>query len=114
MKDLNKEVKKEIVSYCEDLMTKLNSNYLKTNNIYKNEFLEFLYLTCIESWKKNGEYILSEEMITMLFTFKKNNELYMTQIRNKEVEIKGIDKNENLIIDENEIFNRTKDEGTED
>jgi hypothetical protein len=114
MNNLDKEIKKEIVKYCREVIAKLDLTYLKKNDVYKNEFLEFLYLTCIANWEKHGEYILTEENISILFAVKKHNEMYMKKIKDKEVEIKGIDKFDNLIIDENELIDRTEDEGEQD
>ena len=38
MKNLDKEVKKEIINYCREVINKLNISYLKTNYVFKNEF----------------------------------------------------------------------------
>lgn len=114
MKNLDKEVKKEIINYCREVINKINISYLKTNYVFKNEFLEFLYLTCIANWEKYGDYILTEEHISILFAAKKHNELYMEKIRNKNCEIKAIDNLDNLIIEENELIDRTKDETSQD
>lgn len=92
----------------------MNINYLKDNNVYKNEFLEFLYLNLVENYQAVGEYEISDESVGALFTIKKTNEDYMNKIKNNELKISGIDKYDNLIIDKNEITDRPKDEGSKD
>lgn len=108
---LDKEKKREIVNYCLKLSSTLKTEYLTENLICKNEFLEFIYLTCLEAYEKSGDYTLTQEEITILFTVKKENEHILSKIRSKELNLVGINKNDVLIVEveikkeeENEII----------
>lgn len=92
-------LRKEIITFCRQTMKKLNLSYLKDNGVYKNEFLEFLYLNCVKNWEAKGTYILSDEDVSILFAVKKQNEQLMDKAKNGEYKIKAIDKYDNLTLD---------------
>jgi hypothetical protein len=97
------DIKKEIISYCRSLIKRIKIDYLEEFDVYKNEFLEFLFLHCLEQYENEGFYELTDESVAILFSVKKQNELYMKKIKAKEITIIGIDKNDNLIIDEENL-----------
>jgi hypothetical protein len=97
----DKETKKEIVAFCRRTINKLNLSYLKDNGVFKNEFLEYLYMNCVRNWNEKGTYILSDEDVSILFSVKKQNEQLMAKTKNGEYKISAIDKYDNLTLDKN-------------
>ena len=97
---VSNEVRQEIIYYCREVTAKLNLEYLKESFIYKNEFLETLYVECIFRYEHYENYELTNEQIAFLFSVKKRNEFLMNQIRDNNLIVTKIDENDNLIIKE--------------
>lgn len=113
MYDVTDEIKQDVLEYCKSIVPSLNLKYLEEHNVYKNEFLDFLYAHCIQSYKQDGDYTLTQEEIAICFSVRKRHEYYSQQVRDGKLKILGIDKNDNLIIDQNEINLRTEVEREE-
>lgn len=97
MKKASEEKKKEIVQYCRNVMQRLKLDYLKKTGIFKNEFLEFLYIHALGQYESEGSYELTDENITVLFSIKKQTEISLDKIKNKEIIINAIDEEDNII-----------------
>lgn len=98
MYKLTLDINKDIADYCRLIMSTLNNEYLDSNNVNKNEFLEVLYVHCQTLYEQTGNYEMLNENISYLFSAKKVNEEHMNLIKKGELIVKGIDKNDNLII----------------
>lgn len=97
---VSNEIRKEIIEYCREVTAKLNIDYLKESFIFRNEFLETLYVECIFRYENYEDYTLTNEQIAFLFSVKKRNEFLMNQIKDENLIVYKIDENDNLIIKE--------------
>lgn len=97
---VSNEIRKEIIEYCREVTGKLNIDYLKESFIFRNEFLETLYVECIFRYETYESYTLTNEQIAFLFSVKKRNEFLMNQIKDENLVVYKIDENDNLIIKE--------------
>lgn len=97
--EISKEVKKEIIDYCNGLLLLLNQNFLRDNNILENEFLEYLYASCENIYKRTNDFRLTSSEIVELIEFKKQVDFNISEVEQGIAIITNIDKDDNLIFD---------------
>lgn len=93
----------KIIKYCQDVISRIKVEHLNESNVLKNEFLEYLFIKCQTQFEEEGKYELTDENISLLFSFKKQNEFYLDKIKNRELAVLGVDEIDNLIIDKNSL-----------
>lgn len=91
-------VKEEIRDYCKSLISLININFLEENNIYENEFLEYLYFSCEKLYLDEGGYELTEEEISYLVLQKKQIDNIGEELEKGNASFLGIDKKTDSLV----------------
>lgn len=93
------KVREKITQYCYDILNSINKNYLIENEVYENEFLEYVYLGCKQVFEITGKFELTKEDIIFLIHSRKQSDKIITELKNKNAKLVGINKDDDLIFE---------------
>lgn len=99
--EFSKKLEGEVSRYCQDLLATINPKFLSDNEIYKNEFLEFVFLEAKDSYEQTGKYELVEEDIVSLLYLKQQADQIIKELKEKRAVFTGINKEGQMIFEFN-------------
>lgn len=92
-------IRDKIRDYCKFILTTINYKYLVDNDIYENEFLEYLYLGAKKTFEVSGNFELSQKDIAFLLYSKKQSDQIINELSEGNAILIGINKDDDLIFE---------------
>ena len=97
--NITNSINKRIIQYCYEILNTINKQYLSDNEIYENEFLEYVYMGCKKLYETTGGFELTKEDIVFLIYSKRQSDSIAGEIKNGTIKLIGINKNDDLILE---------------
>lgn len=97
--DFNEKIKDQIIQYCRAILESINKKYLLENEIFPNEFLEYLFMGCKKAYEFTGKFQLEEDDIVFLILTKKQADKIVQELKDNNVKFIGINRDDDLIFE---------------
>lgn len=96
---ITSKIQEKIIHYCYEVLNSINKDYLTENEVYENEFLEYVYLGCKQIFELTGKFELTKEDIIFLIYSRKQSDRIITELKNGNAKLIGINKDDDLIFE---------------